>query len=162
MSNIVMGPPEPKPVAVPYCAKQCTDFRSIFSADEMFKRILECGPNGNDYGLHIATYTYNAALLDNFGQFIHRFLFSIRNGFAANLVGGKTRQLKNNHSKIIIVADKSCKKPTIAWLGSGNFVGPGVLYDFFVEIRQPKQLKEVCSAFDFVWNLGVEMKEPTA
>lgn len=156
-----MSPPGPKPVAVPYRSDKCKDFRSIFSAAEMFERMASCALDENNYGLHIATYTYNAVLLDNFGPFIHRFLFSCRNGFAANLVKGKTRYLANNHSKIIILADKCCKKPKIAWLGSGNFVGPGVLYDFFVEIRQPKQLKEVCDAFNFAWNLGMEVKEPS-
>lgn len=158
MPDIVMRMPE-KPHADFFPSKKCISMRSVITAKELYTLILCCAPSWPSHTLHVLTYTYNDILVQNLGPYISRFLFAQRKGFCALYVKGETRQLTNNHSKIIMLADEKGKTVHRAWLGSGNFVGPDVLYDFFIEARTEQMIADIKEAFEFVWSKGTIVKE---
>lgn len=142
--STVMLPPAKRPVAYPLSSGK------ICSPDRLYTH-LRLQP----YKLWVATYTYNPIVLDWFSPRITRLIYAVSNGVPPTYA----RQLSNNHSKIILGINDTRNKPVVvcAWLGSGNFVGPNVLYDFFISIPRDT-LGDIAIVYNELWEMSVPLR----
>lgn len=125
----------------------------MVSAADMLANLSERLAYTNEM-LMVSTYTYNADLLDRIKTRIYKMVFAQ----ADRWLPPNSRLVSRNHTKIYVLGNvkKGKFRPSVCWFGSGNFVFPDLLYDYFIRLT-PAESNEAVKLIEHLWDRGIKV-----